>query len=367
MYLSVHLAARRLGVSTHSIRRWTDAGLLPCIRTAGGHRRVKKEDVDEFKALIRTSDQMMARLARERQVESLAEAAIAMTSCLDRGEVLSEIARQVTAALSCHYCLISDYDAASGTLRTAAVFDRTGREIGDDKSFCVDEHPLTEWVVTEQRCAVVCVGDAGADAGEVRLLRQRGDKTVVLVPLVHEARTVGLLKVYDHLQERRMTRQELRLAHALAGIAATAIHNAELFTRVARAEETARSSLSVFRDAVEGVSKLRVAPCLQTALGELAGLLRTLLHAREASAAWGGTSVMSSEVDDATTVAARRRVGGFPEAAARGEIVARVSGLELGATLPRADDDYAQSLLDLVAEMAVDHFVARFEGGRDPV
>ena len=53
MYLSVQRAARRLGVSSHTVRRWTDSGFLPCIRTAGGRRRISSEDLDELAALSR--------------------------------------------------------------------------------------------------------------------------------------------------------------------------------------------------------------------------------------------------------------------------------------------------------------------------
>ena len=46
MFLSVQQAARRLGVSPVTIRRWTATGFLPCSRTAGGHRRIDERDID---------------------------------------------------------------------------------------------------------------------------------------------------------------------------------------------------------------------------------------------------------------------------------------------------------------------------------
>lgn len=42
-------AARALGVSEASVKRWADSGLLPTARTAGGHRRFRPEDVALFK------------------------------------------------------------------------------------------------------------------------------------------------------------------------------------------------------------------------------------------------------------------------------------------------------------------------------
>jgi len=42
-------AARILGASEASIKRWADRGLLPSQRTAGGHRRFRPEDVASFR------------------------------------------------------------------------------------------------------------------------------------------------------------------------------------------------------------------------------------------------------------------------------------------------------------------------------
>src|SRR5512144_3389144 len=39
-----HLA----GVGPTSVKRWTDAGLLPCVKTAGGHRRFARSEVERF-------------------------------------------------------------------------------------------------------------------------------------------------------------------------------------------------------------------------------------------------------------------------------------------------------------------------------
>ena len=38
-------AARRLGVAVSTIKRWADDGTLPCVRTAGGHRRFRPADL----------------------------------------------------------------------------------------------------------------------------------------------------------------------------------------------------------------------------------------------------------------------------------------------------------------------------------
>jgi excisionase family DNA binding protein len=50
-------AARYLGVSLATVRRWADAGHLSCYRTPGGQRRFSREQLDRFLAsLSRPSD-----------------------------------------------------------------------------------------------------------------------------------------------------------------------------------------------------------------------------------------------------------------------------------------------------------------------
>ena len=41
-------AARYVGVSLATIRRWTDAGHVSCYRTPGGQRRFSRDQLDDF-------------------------------------------------------------------------------------------------------------------------------------------------------------------------------------------------------------------------------------------------------------------------------------------------------------------------------
>lgn len=48
-HLTSREAARLLGVSEASVKRWADAGLLRALKTAGGHRRFRPQDVAVFR------------------------------------------------------------------------------------------------------------------------------------------------------------------------------------------------------------------------------------------------------------------------------------------------------------------------------
>ncbi|HEX8686357.1 MAG TPA: B12-binding domain-containing protein, partial [Pyrinomonadaceae bacterium] len=47
--LTSRQAARLLGASEASVKRWADGGLLPTLKTVGGHRRFRPEDVAAFR------------------------------------------------------------------------------------------------------------------------------------------------------------------------------------------------------------------------------------------------------------------------------------------------------------------------------
>jgi excisionase family DNA binding protein len=48
-------AARYLGVSLATVRRWADAGHLDCYRTPGGQRRFSRDQLDGFIASLEHS------------------------------------------------------------------------------------------------------------------------------------------------------------------------------------------------------------------------------------------------------------------------------------------------------------------------
>lgn len=54
--MTTSAVARQMGVGATSIKRWADAGLLRCVKTAGGHRRFLRSEVERF---LRTQIQAM--------------------------------------------------------------------------------------------------------------------------------------------------------------------------------------------------------------------------------------------------------------------------------------------------------------------
>ncbi len=278
MFLSVQLAARRLGVSPVTIRRWTATGFLPCSRTAGGHRRIDERDIDDLARAIGGSNHLAAQLAREREVDVLVNTSIALASRLDLTELLLEIAMRMTSLLDCHFCAISELDRDADGVVTLAEYDHAGRRLPDASPYRLRDFPLTRRVLDEQTTAIVNVDDPDADAAEVAELRREGDRSLLMVPLVHQGQTIGILEVVDQKRARQYSRQELRLAEAIAGQAAVAIHNAKLFAERRRSDED--------------IAKLRASlTTLTEHVAALAGGVRDAGGVNAAGATAGGTGV----------------------------------------------------------------------------
>lgn len=47
-WLSLREASELLGIHPSTLRRWADAGTIPCTRTPGGHRRFRRSDVERI-------------------------------------------------------------------------------------------------------------------------------------------------------------------------------------------------------------------------------------------------------------------------------------------------------------------------------
>ncbi len=61
-WLSIDEAARLLGIGQSTLRRWSDAGLVPVYRTAGGHRRYREADL---LAVLKSGARPRRRLSRK--------------------------------------------------------------------------------------------------------------------------------------------------------------------------------------------------------------------------------------------------------------------------------------------------------------
>jgi excisionase family DNA binding protein len=271
-YLSVQHAARRLGVSPVTIRRWTSSGFLPCTRTAGGHRRIAVEDIDDLSRSIGDSTHLAARLARERELDTLVDTAMAVGAQLDLADLLAEIARQMTRLVDCHFCSVAEYDREQDTVTALAEYDATGKRLPTPATYRLHDFPLTRRVLNDQIAGVVNVDDPRADAAEVAALRNEGDRSILMIPLIYRGESIGVVEAIDSGRSRSYSRQELRLCRAVAGQAAIALRNARMFAHFRRSDEGTlrlRTSLSALTRALPSLVPRHDRQALLTGLADV--------------------------------------------------------------------------------------------------
>jgi hypothetical protein len=204
------------------------------VRTAGGHRRFQEEDVEELLGRGKARRLPDARLARERELETLVDMTVRLCSQLDLPELLAEVARQGTGLLHCQACLISEFDRESRTVRCLAEFDSSGCRLPDVPPYNIREFPLTTRVLLKEETAIVNIGDPAADAAEIATMRPWNIKCFLMAPLTSSAGSIGLLELIDRERERRFSRQDLRMVRTLAAAASVALQNAWAIAAVQR-------------------------------------------------------------------------------------------------------------------------------------
>ena len=88
--------ARVCGVSISTIKRWTDAGLLRCVRTPGGHRKFRVQDVAQAAKQLQTSVSHADQANLDEPAASIDELALLLLQ--DNREALRTRAAQALAA-----------------------------------------------------------------------------------------------------------------------------------------------------------------------------------------------------------------------------------------------------------------------------
>jgi excisionase family DNA binding protein len=350
MFLTVQQAARRLGVSPVTIRRWTATGFLPCSRTAGGHRRIDERDIDDLAKAIGNSNHLAAQLAREREVDVLVNTSVALAGKLDLADLLLEIATRMTSLLECHFCAISDYDRKADAVVTIAEYDHAGQRIPHASPYKLRDFPLTRRVLDEQVSAVVNVDDPGADPSEAAELRREGDRSLLMMPLVAQGVSIGLLELIDQRSTRQFSRQEMRLAEAIAGQAAVAIQNAKLFAERRRSDEDIAALREALVRLTAHVPEVGAGGRKNDLLAAVATAVCDALGAISCVASVGGESAGAFGAGQA---AARDEAGGDERGTSASLIVAhdptRRTDLTLAVTLGRPPGEGQVELLDLIA------------------
>jgi diguanylate cyclase (GGDEF)-like protein/excisionase family DNA binding protein len=218
--LAIGEAAAYLGVAPHTLRAWTREGRVAATRTAGGHRRYLRSELDAFLALESSGD------AGPTNEASLLARVGTLFESLQPGEVVRGIAAILRESVTCSSVAVSTYDAGADEVVT--ILDTSGgaTHAEDPARFLLEDFPATARALHDQVVVLTNASAPDADPAEVALNAAAGHVSALMVPLVFHGDSVGLVELYDDREERIYRAEELALVRALAGHAAAALQNA---------------------------------------------------------------------------------------------------------------------------------------------
>ena len=130
-------------------------------------------------------------------------------------DVLSAATRELVASLEADACGISRVIGDMLILVTEHTTDGSTLQLG--QGYLVSDFPETGVVLRTREPRALTVGDPNADRAEEALLRELGYGALLMLPLVFEGETWGLVEVYRN-EARPFDADEMRRgAELLAG------------------------------------------------------------------------------------------------------------------------------------------------------
>ncbi len=132
--------------------------------------------------------------ASSRDMSRLMRLSRDVSGTLDPARVAELLARHLQETMRADLCVISVYRADEGEVRTFASWPPE-YAASYDRSYTLDEFPLTRRVVEAQELTSMHVDDPGADAAEVAVLVEEGANALLMVPLVARGETIGVAEI----------------------------------------------------------------------------------------------------------------------------------------------------------------------------
>ena len=261
-------AAEFLGVSQHTLRRWADAGLVPCRRAPSGQRQFRRVELERMLAEQdhgrRGSVEVPGHAGgngdglRE-SAPALLRVSHAVARADDVQQALDELVRELGEAAGVSACLLHEYDAAQDTVLLRASYeaepDRRGarslRVSGQAGPRPTAPEPPRPPLPAERALLAsgkALVEDACGSSGAL-LASLDGPEwaTRLCVPFGVARKANGYLELRERRAERRISSVARTLARDCGDLAALAIHREQTERRINAQSAGVASLLSAGR------------------------------------------------------------------------------------------------------------------------
>jgi diguanylate cyclase (GGDEF)-like protein len=211
-------------------------------------------------------------VAPANRLQALLDLSHRLSSSLDLNDVLREFSERAVELTGATAAEISRWKRDENDLVMLVEYLEGKDEItvGGGQSYPLGEYPATKFVLETQQPRQIRVSDPTADPAERALLERRGQKSLLMLPLVARGETIGLMEIIDTV-DREFDEADVDFCRALCDVVATAVRNAMLYSEVE--ELAARDRLTGLYNRRLFEEQLEVAVARSARTGEELSLL----------------------------------------------------------------------------------------------
>jgi len=188
-----------------------------------------------------------------RNYQALYNAATTIVSNLSLENVIESVVQQIMNVLNTAGCTIElwhrDRNELEVLIDKSKIYPDDVEKPG--KTYDLRKYPATLRVLLTGKPVQIQVDDETADKAEISSMRQMGVFSLLMVPLIVRTKVLGLLEIFEDVETREYTPDEIRLAESLASQGAVAIENSLLYKEQKRTENTLRASEQKFKNIIQ--------------------------------------------------------------------------------------------------------------------
>jgi PAS domain S-box-containing protein len=189
----------------------------------------RKENETEREKLL------AAEQKRSRELAALTTAATTISSNLEIQQVLDVVAAQMINLLYVDNCAIFSWQQSENKIVKEVEHraDHLGQP-GENQPDDINSQPIEiAQVLQEMATTQIRKSSPTTSTAFKKMMEENGIESVLLIPLTHQERTIGLIMLEDCSSQRDFDSQEIFLAEMLGNQAAVALENARLFKETA--------------------------------------------------------------------------------------------------------------------------------------
>jgi diguanylate cyclase (GGDEF)-like protein len=293
-------------------------------------------------------------MAPANRLQALLDVSHKLSSTLDLSEVLRAFTDQAMELTGATAAEISVWDRERDQLVMLVEHLEGTNEITEEggQTYRLSHFPATRQVLETQEPIQIRVSDPDDDPAERALLEERGQKTLLMLPLITRGETIGMMEVVDEV-DRAFDAADVDFCQALCHVVAPAVQNAMLYEEAK--ELAARDKLTGLYNRRLFEEQFDAAVARSQRSGEQLSLLVVDLDGLKRINDLGG--------HPAGDEALRALADALRESSRAGDITCRLGGDEFAIILPGSNPDDAIKVAERAQEALLRRGPFSFSGG----